>query len=360
MYVKILDSELNLLGIIDDFETLIFHRKFYSVGEFELHINIEKKNTELLQKENLIRFNNENDKVGVILHREIKLNEDGLEVLMVKGYTLKGILARRLIEPKVDGYDKQEGNQEFIMKQFVYNNTINTSATRQIYQLAIADNKGLGKFDKWRGRFENLADKLQEIGEHSELGWDVVIDIENKKFIFDVFQGKNLTQGQSDNSPVIFSVDFQNIKGHNYIDSNINYKNVVYAGGQGEGENRLIQQIGDTKGLERVEEFIDLSSVESIDELKTEGEKARGKLKSIKSFESEIIDFGSFRLGVDYNLGDYVTTENKKWNLTMNTQIIEIIETVDMNGYRVDLVFGNDIPTVLDEIKKTKEKQKRK
>lgn len=360
MAVKILSNQFNFLGFIDDYETLIFHRKFYSVGEFELHINIEKKNTELLQKENLIWFNNDNYKVGVILHREITLNEDGLETLMIKGYTLKGVLSRRLIEPKVDGYDRQEGNQEFIMKQFVYNNTINTSVNRIISQIAIADNKGLGEFDRWRGRFENLADKLQEIGEHSELGWDLILDIENNKFIFDVFQGRNLTQGQSNNPPVTFSVDFHNIKGHNYIDSSINHKNLIYAAGQGEEENRLIQQIGNTTGIARVEDFADLSNAEDINELKSEGQRVLESLEIIKSFESEVVDFGSFKLGIDYDLGDYVTIQNKKWNLTMDTQIIEIIETVDMDGYNIDLIFGNNIPTILDRIKEFEEKQKLK
>ncbi len=360
MAVKILSNQFNFLGLIDDYETLIFHRKFYSVGEFELHINIEKKNTELLQKENLVWFNNDKYKVGVILHREINLNEDGLQTLTVKGYTLKGMLSRRLIEPKIDGYDRQEGNQEFIMKQFVYNNTINTSVNRIIPQIAIADNKGLGEFDRWRGRFENLTDKLQEVGEYSGLGWDLMLDIEKEKFIFDVFQGMDLTQRQSSNPPVTFSVDFHNIKGHNYIDSSINHKNLIYAAGQGEEENRLIQQIGNVAGIDRKEEFADLSSAEDINELKAEGQRVLDSLKEIKSFESEIIDFGSFKLGIDYDLGDYVTIQNKKWNLTMDTQIIEIIETIDMDGYNIDLVFGNNIPTILDKMREFEEKQKLK
>ncbi len=40
--IRIIDKDFNLLGEIDDYESLIFIRRFSRVGEFELHINLEK------------------------------------------------------------------------------------------------------------------------------------------------------------------------------------------------------------------------------------------------------------------------------------------------------------------------------
>lgn len=358
--IVILSNDFNLLGIIDDYDTIIFHRKFYSVGEFELHVNVNQRYIKLLEKENLILLDNQFNKVGIILHKEINLNEDGLEILTVKGYTLKGLLSRRIIEPKTNGYDRQEGNQERIMKQFVKNNTIDTSPNRVIKQIEIAENKELGKNDKWRSRYENLAIKLEEIGKYSKLGWDLILNLERQKFIFDVYQGRNLTSTQSINSPVIFSVDYENIKGHSYVDSNLNYKNVIYAAGNGEEDNRLIQQVGNSKGIERVEHFEDVSQAHDIDELKEDGKRVLEQFNTVNNFESEVIDFGSFKLGRDYDLGDYVTIQHKKWNLIKNAQIVEIIETINIDGYNIDLIFGNSITTFIDRLKNIEETQKKR
>lgn len=359
--IRIIDSNFSLLGEIDDYESLIFIRRFYKVGEFELHININKQNVDKLQENNLIILGIDTKKVGVIRHKEIQLNEQGeaTETLLVKGYTLKGILGRRIIVPPVgQGYDNAEGNIETIMKHFVNNNVVNpVDPARIISQVVIAPNRNRGKEDKWRGRFEKLPDKLQEIGEYSEIGWDIWLDTDNYKWVFDVIEGRNLTANQEVLPPVIFSVDFDNIKGQTYVDSSLSYSNVGYAGGKGEEEERLIQQIGESTGFDRIESFLDCSNAEDIGQLTQEGNKKLSGLKKIETFESQVIDFGSFIYGDDWNLGDIVTVQNRKWNVTLDSRIVEIREIYEANGLSLEATFGNNIPTILDEIKKIKKQQ---
>lgn len=359
--IRIINASFELLGEIDDYESLIFIRNLYRVGEFELYININKNNVDMLQEDNLIIVGNNVKKVGVIRHKEIKLDEKGeaTETLSVKGYTLKGVIGRRIIVPPVgQGYDNATGSQEQIMKQFVYNNVVNpTDVARRIPQIAIAPNQDRGKEDKWRGRFEKLTDKLQEIGEYAELGWDIYLDIYNNKWIFDVIEGRNLTTNQEILPPVIFSVDFDNIKGQTYIDSALNYSNVGYAGGKGEEENRLIQQIGEAYGLDRIESFLDCSNAEDVMKVKEEGTKKLEEFKKIKTFESQVIDFGSFIYMQDWDLGDIVTTQNRKWNLTMDARIVEIKEIYEVNGFQLECTFGNNIPNILDKIRKIEKQQ---
>lgn len=359
--IRIINSNFELLGEIDDYESLIFIRRFYKVGEFELHININKQNVDKLQEDNLIILGMDTKKVGVIRHKEIQLNEQGeaTETLLVKGYTLKGILGRRIIIPPVgQGYDNAEGSIESIMKQFINNNVVNpVDLARIIPQVVIAPNRNRGKEDKWRGRFEKLPDKLQEIGEYSEIGWDIWLDTDNYKWIFDVIEGRNLTANQEVLPPVILSVDFDNIKGQTYVDSSLSYSNVGYAGGKGEEEERLIQQIGESTGFDRIESFLDCSNAEDIDQLTQEGNKKLSELKKIETFESQIIDFGSFIYGKDWDLGDIVTAQNRKWNLTLDARIVEVKEIYEASGLSLEATFGNNIPTILDEIKKIKKQQ---
>lgn len=353
--IRIIDSGFNLLGEIDNYESLIFIRRFYKIGEFELHININKSNVDKLQEDNLIILGNDCKKVGVIRHREIQLNDQGesTEELLIRGYTLKGILQRRLIVPPVgQGYDNAEGSIEAIMKQFVNNNVVNpTDASRKINQVVIANNQNRGKQDKWRSRFEVLSDKLEEIGTYAEMGWDIWLDTENRKWIFDVVEGRNLTVNQDALPPVIFSIEFDNVKGQTYVDSAISYSNVGYAGGKGEEEDRLIQQIGEASGLERIEIFLDCSSAEDIDELKNIGQQKLSEYKRIQTFESQIVDFGSFIYLQDWDIGDIVTAQNRKWGVTLDSRVVEVKEIYEVDGLQLEATFGSNIPTILDKIK---------
>lgn len=357
--VRTLSPQFELLGEIDNYETLIFIRKHYTVGEFELYINIEKEHTEKLAEDNLIMIANDREKIGVIRHREIKLEEDGNEILQIKGYTLKGIMNRRIILPPTgEAYDRIEGSQEYIMKQFVYNHVTNpVDINRRIPQVQIAPNRNRGEQDRWRGRFETLSDKLTEVGLFADLGWTMWLDTENEKWIFDVVEGRDLTVNQDILPPVIFSVDFDNIKGQLFIDSSLRYSNVGYAGGKGDEEDRLIQQIGEGSGLDRIESFLNCSSAEDITELKKEGNRELEQLKRILTFESQVLDLGSFIYGKDWDLGDIVTVQNRKWNVSMDIQIVGIREIYDIDGFNIEPIFGDNVPSFIDDIKAIQKKQ---
>ncbi|NEZ47922.1 hypothetical protein FDF74_12095 [Clostridium niameyense] len=357
--IRIIDQNFNLLGEIDDYESLIFIRRFSQVGEFELHINLDKNNVDKLQEDNLILLGAYFNKVGIIEHVEKSMSEDGKENLVVKGSTLKGILKRRITIPPADtAFDRTVGKQETIIKQFVNNNAVNTTdKDRIIPNLIIAEDKKRGKEDGWRTRYENLSDKVTEIAEYSNLGWDITLDTNNNKFIFDVFEGKNLTSEQEQLPPVIFSVDFDNIKNKHFIKSLLNFKNIAYAGGKGEDEERLIQMIGTAKGLVRRETFIDCSQADDISELKSMGEHKLQDFKIVNTFEASIIPYGSFYYQKDWDLGDIVTVIDKKWGVILNTRVVEVKEIYEVGGFNLEVVFGDHVPNLLDSIKKISKKE---
>ncbi|AJD31586.1 hypothetical protein FDE98_02410 [Clostridium sporogenes] len=359
--IRIIDKDFNLLGEIDNYESLIFIRRFFKVGEFELHINIDKQNTDKLHEDNLIFLGVYFNKVGIIEHIDKSMSEDGKEQLVIKGPTLKGIAKRRLIIPSIgQGYDNAIGSQETIIKQFTNNNIVNpVDVNRKIPQVIIAKDKQRGKQDAWRTRYENLADKITEIAEYSNLGWDITLDTNNNKFVFDVIEGKNLTVDQELLPPVIFSVDFDNIKNKHFVKSLLNYKNVGYCGGKGEDEERLIQQVGEAKGLSRNEVFIDCSQADDISELKSMGNHKLDDFKIVNTFEAQVIPYGAFIYGQDWDLGDIVTVQDKKWGVTLNSRITEIKEIYEVNGFNLECVFGNSIPTIIDKIKKVSKKDVR-
>lgn len=354
--IRVIDENMNLLCEIDNCELLTFTRRFYNVGEFELKININKEHTDKLQKWNLIVLEKQFNKVGIILHREYGMDSNGenSETLYIKGLTLDGLTTFRRIVPSVGfGFVNFQGSQESIMKSLVDCCMVNTEdVDRKINQVSIATNQNRGIEDKWRARFDKLSDKLYEIGLYSKLGWSFTLDVKNKKFVFDVKQGKDLTVNQNTNAPVIFSIDFDNVFSRNYIESLLQSKNVLYAGGKGEGIDRLIQKVGTAKGFRRIEEFQDFSNAEDAVELITLGNQKLEELKEVQSFEARVLPNNSFILGKDYDLGDYVSIIDRKLGLKINTQIIEIKESYDDKGFNVDVVFGDRLISILERLKR--------
>lgn len=352
--VKIIDTSFNYLAEVDDYESLIWRRRWHKTGDFEMHINLNKRNAEHLKKGNIVLL--EANKTGIIQHHEITIDEGGKgsEKLVIKGSSLACVLGRRItIPPEGYAYDKMTANAETIMKGYVDRNCINPVDTKRIIPLlGLAIDQARGDKTTYQTRLKQLDEELEKLSLVSGLGWDVYLDIENKKWIFDVFEGKDLTVGQTENPPVIFSVDFDNIEAQQYIESELGYKTTAYVGGQGEGVNRTIIETGkDTTGLGRYETFVDARDIENELELPERGKQKLAELQEIIVFDSEIMTESSFRYEEDWNLGDIVTVQNKKWGITLDTRITEVIEIYERNGFRLGVAFGSNIPTLVEKIK---------
>lgn len=362
--VSILTPDFKWLGEIDDYESLQFKRRFNKAGSFELHINLNKNLTETLQEENLVVLSSK--KVGVILHRE--LNRENSEELIIRGYTLSGHVSRRLtLPPEGLSQDKIKAPVETAMKHYVRQNAVNpTDATRIIPQLVIAEDLQRGPEVDWFSRYKQLDEELEKIAFPNNFGWDIYLDEENEKWVFETFEGRNLTDSQDILPPVIFSIDFDNIKGQNFTQSAIGHKNTAYVGGQGEGEARRIVEISNTSGLSRIETFVDARDVSETagetgvpipdsEVISALSERARQKLQEvqkIESFESEILTYGPFIYEEDWDVGDTVTVQDPKLGITLDTPITEVTEIYEPSGFRLDAVFGNTLPTLINKIKR--------
>ncbi|MFS1513623.1 siphovirus ReqiPepy6 Gp37-like family protein [Chengkuizengella sp. SCS-71B] len=349
--IKVMTPSFEFLGEIDDYESLQFTRRFHKAGEFEIHININKNLTETLQQDHLIVLSS--NKVGVIRHREMK--QESTEQLLIKGYSLQGVLNRRIIIPPMgEAYDKIQTNAETVLKHYVSNNAVEpVNSSRVFPNLIIAEDKQLGSVIDWQSRYKNLAEELEGISFSSGLGWDIVLDLQQQKWSFEVFEPKHKTASQSELPPVIFSAHFDNIKSHTFIDSAIGYKNTAFVGGQGEGASRMIVEMGESLGMERLETFIDARDLEEAASLKTRGNQKLQEMQKIFSFEAEILTHGPFEYEKDWDLGDIVTIQDRKLGITLDTSISEVKEIYESDGFRLDVTFGNHVPTLIDKIKKT-------
>ena len=124
-----------------------------------------------------------------------------------------------------------------------------------------------GKVDK------NLAEELEQISRLTNLGWHIYLDLDSRKWIFDIYNGRNFSASQETNPPVIFSPQFENVKSQEYTDSLIGFANYAIVAGQGEGAERTIVMVGnDAVGLDKHVIFVDARDIDNSEDLIPRGE----------------------------------------------------------------------------------------
>ncbi|OPD21403.1 siphovirus ReqiPepy6 Gp37-like family protein [Clostridium botulinum] len=383
MKLYIFSRDLELKGILDTYTSLRWIRRYSKSGEFELHCALNSNTLELLKRENII-FKKGDVEAGYIETRQLKIGEDGQEYLEVKGKFLTNYLDRRINWDRINFDGKTEG----LMRKLINDNAINpVNINRTIPNLTLGSLKGFNEDIKYQNSFGNVLQQLENISNTSNLGYRNLLDMKNRKILFDVYKGVDRTINNGSIAPCIFSRDFENILEQEYMDSLNNYKNTTLIAGAGEGKDRKLTSIGNTKGLDRFELYVDARDIEDKEEKKKmvvdrdeegnvtgeheetyeveipwerykslliqRGKEKLEECKEIQTFDSKINIQGNNKYKKDFNLGDIVTVVDKKWGIRIDTPITEIEEVYEEKGLEVNVVFGNNIPTIIDKIKQT-------
>ncbi len=247
--IRILEQDLSIVAEIEDYEHLTFIRRWHRPGEFELHINRHKLYADELTRGRLIMVGGDTSRCGIIRHREIKLDRAGKlsETWRIRGYSLASITEQRITVPPDLDYDVVDDNAETVMKEYIENNVTapqnDPFGERAIDVVSLAINQNRGPRVRWQTRYKNLTSELEGISLYSGLGWDIRPNFDLEKWVFDVYSGVDRSASQSDRAPVVFSVAYDTIEQMAYVDSDIDYKNLAYVAGQGEGAEREIARV---------------------------------------------------------------------------------------------------------------------
>ena len=124
----IMDTSFTKLAIIDDYISFIWTTRYYTVGDFELCVDANESNYQIFKQDYYI-YREDDENVGIIEDIKIQRNEDGNEILIVKGRFLAAILARRIIAVQTT----VNGSISNCINQLINENVINPSiAARKI------------------------------------------------------------------------------------------------------------------------------------------------------------------------------------------------------------------------------------
>lgn len=371
--LNIYDTNLNFLGIIENYASLLWVRKYFEAGNFELVAPATEININLLKRCRLIEKPNSVE-VGYISSIAIKMDVENGEFITVSGFFLTGLLARHII------YDAAQDDDliTVIDKQM---GSLCKNPARIIDNLVIDYSTPINSKFNAGQKYYNLAEYATAICKSELCGLLIKLSHDNVKpyLLLTVHYGVNRSIEQVDNPQAVFSSEFDNLLSSEYQYSEDAAANVVYGYATVEDDVEGVTPeylLGDGNcGFERMETAVAVSAVtysytvdvfqgyngEGAAIYKEETHKRINQKETIDLLEAECnnnireinenmtgkVDFaGGYKK--DYELGDVVTVHNPKWDILINQRIYEITEFYENGIVSVTPIFGSPLRTIVD------------
>jgi len=321
-------------------------RRFREVGEFEMVLPLSHPMAGRIERDQILCPAGDASKAMIV---ESVTRDTGTGSMNVTGYTLSGLLRRRICVPPVHsgdayGYDRIVADAESVMRHYVENNVVSpqSEARRMDCIVLESENEKRGMQSvPWSARFEQLDELLAAIGAYCDAGYAIVPDMQKRKLVFTYLPGRDLT-GSQGSTRVTFGMHMGNVSGTVEMQSAQQEKNAAVVGGAGEDENRLILAIcpGGESGMQRREMFVDAGSVSDPQEIAYEGERRLSQHASIHSIRADVLETPSCQYGVHWDLGDLVTVTTPE--VQMTARITQVQESHEAGKpMRLEVVFGD-------------------
>lgn len=374
-YVEIRNANRELIGIIDNAESIIWEPVYYSTGRFEIYVEVTPQTVAMLSASHYVTRPND-VMVGVIEDLEVKWDQQLGRMIIASGRFAKSLLDRRLIYNYKNNSitpTLSSGLVEVAVRKLVTTNIISSSdskrnisfiqlgALRNIQKRILSETGEPGRVQtSFGGLLEHTDTLLQEYG----MGSYMSLDKNTRNLLYHVIEGQDRSMGNTaGNVPIIFSQCFDNLLSSDYKHHTSTIKTTALIGGEGEGKDRFFTMIGQTaSGLNRREVFVDASSqsrtyteettagaeeektytnAEYADVLQAHGFQNIAQLQIVETFNGEVDVTNTDKVfGEDYWIGDIVTIQDDELGMYINTRILTATEVQDGNGYKLVISYG--------------------
>ena len=384
MELRVFDTTLEPLGIVDEIASLLWTIKYFDVGTFNLLAPVTDNNSNLLSMGNIIVKHDGKKEVedgsgGIwrraaqIMYVHITKDERGQEQIEAQGFMLSKWLSKRVVTPQL----VTTATCQQIISTLVANNCgANATTKRKFAQFTALTQADLGgsSVDYSNELYVDLGSEVKDVAVSGKLGYDILVNERDKLYGFYLYKGDDLTAGNAaGNPPCIFSRDFDNVNGQEYEDSIESYKNFTYVQGAADeaGTQPVVTVDGGNKaGLELNEVFIDASDISRSYEsggtsvpiplntylamLRTRGATELENYGERMNFVSTINTASNLRFKEDFNLGDRITCLERSWGLRIDARITEVQEVYQKGQEEIQATFGESLPTLVEKIKRVR------
>ena len=328
MMIRIFDKDINFIGVLEKFNSFQCSTPYANAGTFTVKCAMTDQALDLLQIGNIVVYK---DFAGMIdsIQKTEELGE-GAKVF-ASGYNLTGLLARRIIWNN----NYYETTAENYLHWMVYDNATHASdAGRIIPHLDIEPVQNYPEMYDVQNDHQNLLQALVDCAENVGYGFNVELDIPNKKMWFRVLVPNDRTTGSD---LYVLGKRYDNVIEQEYTYSIKNSTNTVLVVSD-DGEATYSPGL---TGLDRQEAYLksnqkkeSLTDAQFAKMLKTEGKNSL--LAVIDSFDIDTTE-------PDLAVGDVVSIVDREWGITHSAMVSEKQITLQDGKETINYLFGNDI-----------------
>ena len=334
-----LDSDLNILAAFDTYKSAIFTGRYWTPGDFELYIPATKKALNLARSASFVTRADNTRVCGLVEKIGIQTSKADGNFITVAGRDASALLDRRIVWRQTT----YNGRAERIIRSLIENAFISPEIeARAVSNFELGPEIGLSDIIRVQYTGDSVGSAIEAICKTTGTGYRVRLDLQRKKFIFELYRGTDRSFDQNVNPFVVFSSNFENLLSSSYNEDASGTKNVAQVAGEGQGNERVKVAVGTTSGINRNETFvnasqksdnqgeIDLVTYEGL--LTENGAQKLAELEAKKQVDGEIAPNYNYVLNRDYFLGDIIQIENE-YGYRMAPRIVEVIESWSSDGY---------------------------
>lgn len=338
------------VGILDNYASFNFTKSFKGCGSWTIKGNFTQEIEKMLKVGYFIYVNS---KICGIVHSiEYDTDEEGTTTYTAYGNELKGILGYRIVW---DTYSRKVNLRDYV------NDLVekNTQGNRALFSRMDKPQISTSTIDK-QISYDNLLESLEKVVESADstngnpLGFDVYCE-NAEDFVFSLLEGEDRTI--TSDEPLLFSRDLNNVSTLTYSESNKDTVNVVKAGGEGEGAERVLTVVGDESlsGLARRETFADCRDLQSTYKDENGEEQtisASDYLAMLKEDAKAVLAQDTFSVDAETvvtvddalnSLGAKVTLRDRAYNVQTTDYISEVNVIDENDGMLVTLTIGKGL-----------------
>ena len=336
--VRIYNPSLQLQGVIDEFSSLIWIRRYQQAGEFELRTPYAAESKSLLVPENIVQKYDGYSVVDAGVIENIVMNKDEI---IVKGRFLESYLERRLIKETT----YYSGNAEDSMRSIITHMV-------SIPLLALGTDRGLTETLDFQATYKTVQNIIEKVCKGTTLGYRIRPDFSARALYFEVYKGADRTSNTA--AKVIFSEKYDNLLNEEYTYDSTNYRTKAFVT-QLINDVRTVYTVGGGTGLSLRETHVatqvdtDGKSTSEIKALmESQGQRTLDSRIIAESFTFSTDADSPFVYRTDYDIGDLVHVKHIAWNIDLALRIAEIEEDYENGGREIILTCGSPLPEIID------------
>ena len=325
MDIYLLNDIFQIIKVVDDFSSLIWRRKYFEPGNFELHCPHELF-ADLAGAKYVCR--SDRKEIGIIENHGLNF-----PTCFAKGRFLEALMSDKVIYPAEKYTNKtQEHIARALIDTFIPNIQLGEVNSPEIGSAIITQVTG-----------DNLMEYIYEQLATVEASCSITCDLSRGELFFRVWKGTDKS------NCAVFSQEWDNLKSFRYEYSDKDLKNYAIVAGQGDGAAREVVTVDRTDGSERRELFVDARDLqqddnETLDQYRARliqrGHEKLGQYSVVQKCEATVDTQSSLLYRIDFDLGDICTVKDDAHGISCHKRISECEEVYENGGFSLSVVFG--------------------